>query len=371
MFLEERFGLLISLKLSGEASPEELTELHEYILQHPELVYHVETLTKLWEAKHPDEFGKKEEAFDKHLQRLSNHLSDPVLQYESAETLDDQEPMNTVVKPVKKYSLLFWAGSVAASLLIFWVIFYPVDSDTKNDQRIAENTVTTKPGSKSSIQLPDGTQVWLNADSKLTYNENFLGKFREVQLTGEAYFDVTKDKDHPFIIHTKTMDIKVLGTAFNVRSYANEKIAETALFRGSVEVTIRNNSDKKIVLKPNEKITIQHEGAFSIKTQKGKDDEDNPLITISQIHSLNKDSGSVESLWTTNKLAFDNEPLEQVALKIERWYDIKVIITDDALKKAEYSGVFDDESLEEVMDALHLAGNFNYIIKKKEVVISR
>ena len=72
-----------------------------------------------------------------------------------------------------------------------------------------------------------------------------------------------------------------------------------------------------------------------------------------------------------NKLAFDNEPLEQVALKIERWYDIKVIITDDVLKKAEYSGVFDDESLEEVMDALHLAGNFNYIIKKKEVVISR
>jgi len=370
MFQEERFWLLVSLKLSGEASPEELTQLHENIQQHPELASRVEAFSKLWNAKYSDEFAKKEAAFNKHLQRLSNHLSDPVLQYESAEIPDDQLSVNAVANPVKKYNWLLWSGSVAAALLIVWIFFFTYGNNIKNDARIAGNTVTTKPGSKSNIQLPDGTQVWLNADSKLTYNENFLGKFREVELTGEAYFDVTKNKDHPFIIHTETMDIKVLGTAFNVRSYANEKITETSLYRGSVEVTLHNNSDKKIILKPNEKITIQNEGAVPV-SQKSLKEKDEPLIMISQLHPFTKDSGSIEILWTKNKLAFDNESLEQVALKIERWYNIKVIITDDTLKKAEYSGVFDNESLTEVMEALHLTGNFNYIINKKEVIISR
>src|SRR5205085_10891901 len=91
------------------------------------------------------------------------------------------------------------------------------------NRSIAQNTVMTKPGSKSKLQLPDGTQVWLNSDSKITYGESFMGATREVQLSGEAYFDVVKDKEHPFIIHTQSIDLKVLGTAFNVRSYANEK----------------------------------------------------------------------------------------------------------------------------------------------------
>ncbi|HXL57861.1 MAG TPA: FecR family protein [Chitinophagaceae bacterium] len=369
MFQEERFWLLVSLKLSGEASPEELIELDENIQQHPELIFRVETFTRLWNAKWQDKFAKKEEAFDRHLQRLSNHLSDPVLKYESSESFNEQPTVNATAKPFKKYRWFFWTGSVAASLLILWIIFYATASNQKNYKRIAENTITTKPGSKSNIQLPDGTQVWLNADSKLTYYENFLGKFREVQLTGEAYFDVTKDKDHPFIIHTKTMDIKVLGTAFNVRSYANEKITETALFRGSVEITLRNNADKKIILKPNEKITIHNTGVAPV-SQKSLKEKDESLIIISPLHTASKDSGSIETLWIKDKLAFDDEPLEQVALKIERWYDIKVTITDDALKQGGYSGVFDNESLAEVMEALHLTGNFNYTIKKKEVIIS-
>ena len=87
----------------------------------------------------------------------------------------------------------------------------------------AQNTVSTRKGSKSNVQLPDGTMAWLNADSKLIYDENFRGDFREVSLEGEAYFDVVKDKTKPFIIHTKAIDIRVLGTAFNVRAYETEK----------------------------------------------------------------------------------------------------------------------------------------------------
>ena len=109
--------------------------------------------------------------------------------------------------------------------------------------------------------------AWLNADSKLTYDENFRGDYREVSLEGEAFFDVVKDKTRPFIIHTKTLDIRVLGTAFNVSAYESEKNTETALFRGSVEVTLHNNPEKKIVLKPNEKLMVNNK-SLQFNTQK-------------------------------------------------------------------------------------------------------
>ena len=94
------------------------------------------------------------------------------------------------------------------------------------------NTVSTKGSYKASINLPDGSKVWLNGDSKITYDGDFQGKTREVHLSGEAFFDVAKDKTRPFIIHTRTINLKVLGTAFNVRSYDNEKETETALVHG-------------------------------------------------------------------------------------------------------------------------------------------
>jgi transmembrane sensor len=126
----------------------------------------------------------------------------------------------------------FWiAGAAAAAITA--VLSFTFFSTTKvvKPTRQAENTVSTKAGSKSKIQLPDGTQVWLNADSKLEYNENFNVKLREVKLSGEAFFDVVKNKDKPFVIHTSQMDVKVLGTAFNVRSYPDEATTETALLR--------------------------------------------------------------------------------------------------------------------------------------------
>src|SRR4030095_9403678 len=124
----------------------------------------------------------------------------------------------------------------------------------------AMSSVATKNGNRTKIVLPDGSQVWLNAGSNLDYNNlNFNKDVREVSLNGEAYFDVAKNAGKPFIIHTKKMDIKVLGTTFNVRSYSDEKITEAALIKGSIEVTLKDRKDQKIILKPNEKIIIPNE----------------------------------------------------------------------------------------------------------------
>jgi len=249
-----------------------------------------------------------------------------------------------------------------------------LSKDTKPDH-IAQNTVSTRKGSKSNVQLPDGTIAWLNADSKLIYNENFSGDYREVSLQGEAYFDVVKDKTRPFIIHTKTLDIKVLGTAFNVRAYETENNTETSLFRGSVEVTLHNSPEKKIVLKPNEKLMVNNKILSYTTTTNDKGKARTPQaadITVGKVHFEAKDSSAWETLWIKNKLVFDEEKLEAVAQKIERWYDVKVIIDDkEAAKQTSntYSGIFANENLPQVMEALKLTGNFKYTINKDIVTI--
>jgi ferric-dicitrate binding protein FerR (iron transport regulator) len=328
----------------------------------------------VWQNRHRKEQLNASDSFNKHLQRLSNHLDDNVLRYETGEQ-PAVEPI--VANKVRKWytrSLVIYA--VAASVII--AILIPVLNKSHVDSKqsslpFAQNLVSTRNGSKTKIQLPDGTQVWLNADSKIAYGNDFTGSYRQVSLKGEAFFDVVKDASRPFIIHTDAVDIKVLGTAFNVRSYSNEKVMETALIRGSIEVTLHQNPGKKIILKPNEKLIVKNDSvvvpASDIKAK--SNDKQIPLLTLTQVHHVREgaDSATMETLWTKNKLVFDGETLQQVALKLERWYGVKVTIQSNQLKNVEYSGVFDDEELPEVLYALKVSGNFNYSIKKKEVII--
>lgn len=360
---EERFWLLASLKLSGEAIPVELKELDILLSEYPELKNRMMMMTALWEEKTSSIQSRKDESFNRHMQRLSNHFSEPVLQYENA---DDSLQDVIKMKPASRFRWVGWAATAAAVLIAGWFTFLK-PATRHNTESTAKNTISTKRGSKSKVQLPDGTQVWLNADSKIVYNESFQDKIREVQLTGEAFFDVVRDESRPFIIHTNTIDVKVLGTAFNVRSYANEKNTETSLLRGSVEITLRDNPEKKIILKPNEKLVVQNnpspDGKLAAADKK-------LTLTLGKVNFQTKDSSVVETLWVKNKLAFDGETLEEIALKIERWFDVKVTIKEEWLKKNKYTAFFEDENLPQVMEALKLtAGDFNYSINKKEVTI--
>jgi transmembrane sensor len=163
----------------------------------------------------------------------------------------------------------------------------------------------------------------------------------------------------------------VLGTTFDVRSYGNERNTEASLFQGSVEVMLRSNPDKKIVLQPNEKLTVHNEEMIVAGSRTRADDgADEPLMTLAKVHFQQKDSSYLEMLWTKNQLAFDNRTLEEVALQIERWYGVKVMVKDQELRKVRFSAVFVDESLHQVMEALRLTGNFNYTIRKNEVIIT-
>ncbi|MBS1663712.1 MAG: DUF4974 domain-containing protein [Bacteroidetes bacterium] len=320
---EDQFWLLVSLKLSEEATEEDLASLEVWLNKFPERRAQLDTLQSLWKERTPIQTP---DMLSRHLQRMSEQTAAP--------------------SPIPRKSYRFMLA-VAATVVIAVVSIYLL-TVKKNK---SENMVMTKPGSKSKVILPDGSQVWLNADSKLTYGKDN----RDVTLSGEAYFDIARDKDHPFIIHAGSIEVKVLGTILNVRSYSNEP-AEAVLISGSIEVSLRNNPDRKIILKPNQKI----EHPFKA-----------PEMLLTKAHFKQEDSTATEILWTKNKLAFDQESLEDVAAKIERWYNVKVTIADESLKKTEYSGVFEDESLEQVMEALRLTGDFKYSINKKEITITR
>lgn len=364
--MEDRFLELVSLKLSGEADPAELAELETYLKEHPAESFRLDMLTNVWNSRHNGHAVNRKEAFNRHMQRLSNHLSEPVLQYETPEPAE--ETMERDHKQPRRYRALWWASGIAAALLI-GIFIYPRLADTERGIKpTAHNTVSTKRGSKSKVQLPDGTQVWLNADSRITYNENFLGKQREVELSGEAFFDVVRDESRPFIIHTAAIDVKVLGTAFNVRSYADEKNTETALIRGSVEITLVKSPDKKkIILKPNDKLIVDNAGAT---LQREEDNKTNiPVLTLAKIKYEKQDSAAKETLWVKNKLAFDGYPIEVVALMLERWYDITVTIADEKLKKEKFTGTFlEGEDLQTVLEALRIAG-IKSTLNKRELVL--
>jgi ferric-dicitrate binding protein FerR (iron transport regulator) len=370
---EDRFWLLVSLKLAGETTAEELAELELLLQQRPEMGLRMEMLNGLWLGA-PEDQSRRNDALNRHLQRLSNHLSTPTLNYETTVAAEETPALLPVETRRRGIYRLLWpmVGIAAAVALVFFISHRPENVKSEHVEQVAENTISTKPGSKSKIQLPDGTQVWLNADSRMTYNESFRGPFREVQITGEAYFDVVKDKDHPFIIHTNSIDVRVLGTSLNIRSYANEKNTEAVLIRGSIEVTLRSSPDKKIILQPNEKLVVQNGRAMVVK--KGMPSvqkyEDAPVMTLGKAHIGPKDTVAMDILWVKNKLSFDQETLEDVARKIERWYAVKVTIRDERLKHTEYSAVFEDESLRQVMEALRMTGNFRYSINKKEVTIT-
>jgi ferric-dicitrate binding protein FerR (iron transport regulator) len=300
------------------------------------------------------------------LQRLSNHFSSPALQYENGEN-----PLPEPSFRKNNVRRLIRIATLTAAAIITMVLIFKFSIQQQATIPEAANIVTTKPGSKSKINLPDGTLVWLNADSKITYTEDFNGSERVVELTGEAYFDVVKDKNRPFIINTKSIKIRVLGTAFNVRSYPNEKTSETSLIRGSVEVTMNDSPDKKIILKPNEKLVVKDVTLKSAQKATDFGADETPLLKLVPLHYINGDSTSIETYWTKNKLAFDGESLESVARKIERWYAVKVIIKDEGLKTENYTSAFEDESLPEVLNALKLTGNFKYTINKKVVTITK
>jgi hypothetical protein len=270
---------------------------------------------------------------------------------------------------------------VAAGLTLFFGLENMIGSlQTKNKKQSTLSQVSTKPGSRTQIQLPDGSVVRLNSSSSLTYDKNFGKNIREVNLTGEAFFDVTKDSSHPFIIHTNVIDIKVLGTAFNVRSYPNDANTETSLIRGKVEVTVKNRANEKIYLEPNEKLVVANNNSTPGKTLTDQPERrDNktdlspkPIYSVQHLTYYPVDSTIIETSWIDNRLIFqENESFQEVALKMERWYGVQINFKSEKVAGYQMFGSFKNETITQALDELKLGFKFNYKIDGNIITITQ
>jgi len=190
--------------------------------------------------------------------------------------------------------------------------------DSVNDKSVESktNTLRVPRGGEYQLVLADGTKVWLNSDSELSYPVPFVGKERKVTLMGEAYFEVAHNKDVPFIVVTGNQEVEVLGTKFNISSYENDANIITTLVEGKVKVS-DSNSESERYLMPNEQSVLNRD-TDDLKKRKV---DVYPFIA-----------------WKDGRFVFNNVTLEQFLLKISRWYDVEVIFEDDSLKTIKFSG---------------------------------
>jgi ferric-dicitrate binding protein FerR (iron transport regulator) len=265
------------------------------------------------------------------------------------------------------------ATCLAATVAAVW-IFNPFAAATAKTPIAKETSeISTRYGSKTNIVLPDGSKVWLNSGSKITYDKVFGETLREVSLTGEAYFDVVHNASRPFIIHTKAMDIKVLGTEFNVKSYPDEKTTETSLIRGSIEVTLKRRSAEKIILKPNEKLVVSNENATEEKAVsfKKKNIRHLPIINLSTLNYFSLDSTILETSWVNNRLVFEDESFEEIAHRMSRWYGVNFLFKDEDVKNLRFTGNFRNETVVEALKAMQITADFDFKIEDKNVTITK
>lgn len=362
---DSRMWLLLCKKLNNEANADELEEFSSLLRKVP-IFFDIDLLEKLWKT-----------------QLLKNNSVDVDVRWSAMEQLIMEEAnefedtsSSDISIPIKK-SIKFLYLLAACMLLVICIgLAIKLNKtgkdnfSTVNNQEIL-NEVSSKSGSKSSVILPEGSKVWLNAGSKITYGKNFINH-REVYLTGEAYFDVKHDSLHPFTIHTYNVNIKVLGTAFNVKAYSEDEFIETALIRGTIELSTTNDPARKILLRPNEKITISK--AISKKsnlTSKLDSQPVNAPYLITNIIVNKKDSTIEDIAWMEEKIVFKSETFEMLSKKMERWYDVTFIFEDARSKNIKFTGAFYKQSIIGALQALQFSCNysFSFSANKNQIII--
>jgi ferric-dicitrate binding protein FerR (iron transport regulator) len=350
--------------LNGEASSLEEEELHILLQQDESLQQQYDLLVRIWKEKHDD--INEEDNIN------ASSIISRIMSRATNESIDaDMVPR----RKRRRRRLVTYLALSSFAVITAAILFYQQKKDNSRLTAQAKpEAIVTQKGSRSQTLLADGTTVWLNGDSRLHYENDFSGSTREVTLEGEAFFDVVKQADRPFIVHTSGIDIKVLGTAFNVKSYPEDKNVETTLYRGSVEVFRHDAPSKRLVkLVPNQTIKIPKQAANEVpelsqnKQQSVKENSAEPIIN--QIDSTEKESERIETAWVYDRLKFEAVSFEDVAKKLERWFNVTINFTDENVKKLNVYGSFKDESVEAVFAALKVAFHIDYKINNHEIFV--
>ena len=335
---DKRFLLLVTRKLAGEASAEEMNELADMIRTNPSLNEELILLQKYWEQESQQQNAGTEVALMKMFQQIGlNETSHPV------NSPPRIRPLHLFLRIAASFILLL--GLAVGGYKLF------------NTRKA--NTATTDlvqklnaKGVKSSISLSDGSKIWLNADSKIQYPAKFTGNTREVFLNGEAFFDIEKNPEKPFIIHLANGTIRVLGTSFNVKAYDDEEVVETSVSTGKVAFIPRSkkkNQSDTIFLTPNKKVV------YELRTEQA---------------TTSSTASEEDKAWIEGRLIFRSMLFEEIAIALERNFGKRVVFLDQETAGYRLTGSFENNTLPEILYYLAKTKFFHYKISDEQILIS-
>ncbi|CAM4029665.1 FecR family protein [Pedobacter westerhofensis] len=355
---KNRFIELLTKDLTGEITVDEKRELI-YLRGEPFYDRKEEDLLReYWSNSHKVEYDS-DSLFKRIQQKIDNGETG------EEEITDLTNEPDTSEDNIAIVPLFSWMSRAASVLLIACCTLFVFHSFLTYRKELLVKE--TPKGVRSVFTLTDGTEIRLNADSRLEYPAHFSDSTREVFLIGEAFFDVSKDAAHPFIIHTKDMDIKVLGTTFNVKAYSNESLTETTLLNGAITVTLNNLSKKQIYLKPSQKLVFRNLRTDKRRVALTSTDID---TSMRQLTYFKPDHATIiETSWTDNKLTFKNEEFAALARSMERWYNVDISFDSENAKQLRFTGIIEKENISEALKALQLTEKFNYTINDSAIRI--
>lgn len=306
----------------------ELDTINEWIAADPANAKWLFDIEHIWSLKDELRFSDKKE-IEAAYSRFVSHIK------------DKEAPP----KQPKRIHPLSWVRYAAAVLLIAFLganLYMQLDKDA-----IEMNIVEVPNGERASVTLSDGTKVWLNSQSRLTYPAKFANGQRSVKLEGEGYFEVTHNKKAPFYVQSNLIRVQVLGTKFNVKAYPDEPSLVT-LTEGKVEVTT-NNNEHKLILKPNE------QASYSATTG---------MQLTKHINS------TTVRLWTTGEMAYTNSMLAEIVKDLERQFNVRISITDKELASEVFTCHFKSSTrVDEVLKLLKETRQLDYSINGEDIKI--
>ncbi len=332
---------IIGKYLADDITPKEKAIVESWLNESEENVRELDLHRKTWQET---QIGFRAEDAESVFKNILSRIDDQ----QEQELREKQKSASTRMK--QRFILI---SKIAASFLILISVWYGFQKVTTKPEIVsAEVSLVEKQnlaGQKSKIYLPDGSVVWLNAESKITFPEKFADEKREIQLTGEAYFDVIKNPDQPFIVKSGKLSTTVLGTSFNVRVFDNEPVMSVALESGKVQVAIENNdATPALFLEPGESIKYSKKEGIVVKEEFDRE----------QLLS-----------WKDGIIVFKDAGLEEIFSTLARWYGVDFSIKNKIDEEWTYTGSFDNETLENVLRSISYTQEFTYTINQKSINI--
>ena len=263
--------------------------------------------------------------------------------------VESQKEIQSTSRQGFNFSALWRYAAVVAIIIAVGCISY-WQGEVNVKDTFADISVEAPLGSKTKLYLPDGTLVWLNAGSRMTYSQGFGVDNRKVELEGEGYFEVKRNEKIPFFVKTKDLQLQVLGTKFNFRDYPEDHEVVVSLLEGKVGLNNLLREEKEAVLSPDERAVLN---------------KANGLLTVESVTASNA------SQWTDGYLFFDEELLPDIAKELERSYNVKIHIANDSLKTFRFYGNFvrREQNIQEVLEALASTEKMQYKIEERNITI--